>query len=184
MLVAKSGLPQYQEIVSAVLAGGATSLTDSLPPSPLGAAGAENTRSGRTGEHASLLSIAGDCGVGKTTALLMLAHDVQVRVFFRFVLFLSFGEDATDADVFTKLATLARISGGRNLANQIVDSLRGKDQVSTAVSLLKQWLGPIRVLLVLDNVWPRASGLPWAEGLSAVVPGDGSTVLLSTRQGS
>jgi hypothetical protein len=38
MLVVKSGLPQYQEIVSAVLAGGATSLTDSLPPSPLGAA--------------------------------------------------------------------------------------------------------------------------------------------------
>jgi hypothetical protein len=71
-LVATSGLPQYQEILCVVLAGGTTSLSDSLPASPLGAAGAENTRSGRTGEHASLLSIAGDGGVGKTTALLML----------------------------------------------------------------------------------------------------------------
>jgi hypothetical protein len=83
----------------------------------------------------------------------------------------SFGEDATDVDVITKLATRARISGGRDLANQIVDSRPGKDHVSTAVSLRKQWLGRIRVLLVLDNVWPRASGLSWAEELPAVVPG-------------
>jgi predicted ATPase len=70
-------------------------------------------------ESLAVLSVDGVGGVGKTTLLLIVAHDARVRRKFDYILFLALGKDATEAKVVSDVTNRAEASGGGALTAKI-----------------------------------------------------------------
>jgi NB-ARC domain len=135
----------------------------------------------RRDESPPIISVDGGGGVGKTTLLLLVAHDARVRRNFHYILFLALGNDATEEKVVADIADRVEASGGGALAAKIRSIPAGEEQVQKVVNLTQPWLAKTSALLLLDNIWTRKGSRSWAVDLCPLVSNADSAVLLSTR---
>ena len=122
----------------------------------------------------------GMSGVGKTCAVTAVGNDSDVqRCYSGGVYFLSFGQNATDGDVVSKVADKVEESGGRLLA----DKIRNENILGSAIEKARGWFSGYKNLFICDDMWRckgRDSGyLPLMKRLCNEK--DGGCVLLSTR---
>jgi WD40 repeat protein len=160
--IVREAIEQYEEVLASVCSGGLVSLFDA--------------------QSASVVTVEGAGGYGKTTTLLLLAHDRRVREHFSCIFFVELGVNVTDALAIEKLAHIADLIGKVSIAEKIRAMPAGEDRVQNAVDFLKTPLADATVLLILDNVWPRNAGRQWAEELSELVSKPGCAFLMSTRR--
>lgn len=119
-------------------------------------------------------------GVGKSTALIGIAHDRDIREHFvHGVLFLSIGVAATVGDVTNELEKIMRFTGAATHADKVQSSASMADAVSKAAI----WFRGKRILFLIDDIWPNAFGpqgyLPELEGL--LQGSEDSRIVISTR---
>lgn len=127
----------------------------------------------------AVFAIAGMGGIGKTTAMLALAHDPAVRTAFPGgTFFLSFGEEASPQTVVDELELAVRVSGGASIAKQIKEASDMMDAVRTAAV----WFQDRRCLFLCDDLWPSVeSPVGFSPCLQALVASDGNAMVLTTR---
>ena len=119
-------------------------------------------------------------GVGKTCAVTAVGNDSDVQKYYSGgVYFLSFGKDATDGDVISRVADKVEESGGCMLADKIRN---GKD-MNSAVEESRGWFSGHKCLFICDDMWRcenRDTGYLHLMRRMCNEK-DGGCVLLSTR---
>lgn len=119
-------------------------------------------------------------GVGKTTALIGLGHDSEIRArFVDGVIFFSLGAAVSEESVTQKLVKVMDLTGGRSKAFEV----KSASSLSDAVACAATWFLGKRLLLLVDDLWPtpgRPQGyFPELAGLLRSSPD--SRIALSTR---
>jgi NB-ARC domain len=153
--ISLAAIPDYEYVVAAALSGGAKSVSDPERATTVGVSAVssfDRVARDRRGESPAVFSVDGGGGVGKTTLLLLVAHDARVRSKFDYILFLALGKDATEASVVSDISNRVEASGGGALAAKIRVVPAGEEQVQQVVNLTRPWLAKRSVLLFLDNV--------------------------------
>ena len=99
----------------------------------------------------AVVGVAGMGGVGKTTALLGLARDQDVRNIFASggIYFLVVGKDATETNLVAKLKDFVRCSGGKKRCENI--DLNGLLEI--AVRETSAWFAKRKALFICDDLW-------------------------------
>jgi hypothetical protein len=93
-----TAIPYYEHVVSAVLSRGVVSVSDAHRATPAGAASGkcvDHIARDRRPESSALFAVFGGVGTGKTTLLLLGAHNRRVRCQFHYNLVLVLGKVAT-----------------------------------------------------------------------------------------
>lgn len=124
--------------------------------------------------------VSGMAGVGKTTALIGLGHDDDIKAhFLDGVFFMSIGASASEGHVIIELEKIVRVTGSRTAATKVQASKSLADAVSNAAI----WFHGKRILFLIDDIWPssnRPEGyLPELEGL--LQGGPESRIAISSR---
>lgn len=119
-------------------------------------------------------------GVGKTTALRALCHELQVREYFPDgICSMEFGQESNDGKVFREVKHCVTKFGGNKMRKRIEED----GTLEGGVDYASEWLSSKAVLLVCDDLWPRehmALGyLPVLKKLLRDAPDSG--LLISTR---
>jgi hypothetical protein len=182
-LISYDAIPFYEDVVSATFSGGVVSISDAHRVQTACASSGksiDHVARERRGESPAVFAVDGGGGVGKTTLLLLVAHDAHIRRKFDCMFFIVLGKDATEAKVVSDIADLVEASGGGALAAKIRAVTTGEEQVQKGVNLTRPWLSKTSVLL-LDNIWSRKGSRSWAGELCPLVTNADSAVLLSTR---
>ena len=103
----------------------------------------------------AVVGVAGMGGVGKTTALIGLAKDLEVRETFSTggIYFIVVGKDATPEKLVANLKKIVRRSGGEEQCEEI-DST---GSLEFAVQTTSSWFAGRKALFVLDDLWQTTS---------------------------
>ena len=103
----------------------------------------------------AVVGISGMGGVGKTTTLIGLAKDVDVREKFSTggAYFLVVGKDATPGKLVTRLKDVVKLSGGKKRSEEI-DS---NGSLESAIRTTSTWFANRRALFICDDLWPTSS---------------------------
>lgn len=124
--------------------------------------------------------ISGMAGVGKSTALVALGHDADIREYFADgVLYMSLGANATKHHIACELNRIMRATGAKEgvLKDESTASL------ASAVAEAALWFQSRRILFLIDDIWPRGTrfqgSLPDMQGLLNGSPD--SRIVISTR---
>ena len=128
----------------------------------------------------AVVGVAGMGGVGKTTALVGIAHDPDVRgIFSSGVYFLTVGKDATSAKLVKELKEMIRRSGGERWCEKI-DNNGG---LGSAVRMTSSWFRGPKALFILDDLWGTPSSqLGYLEEMTGLLDeSPESHMLISTR---
>ena len=128
----------------------------------------------------AVVGVAGMGGVGKTTALIGLAKDADIREKFSTggIYFLVVGKDATPTNLVASLKRIVRRSGGKRLSEEI-DS----GSLESAVMTTSSWFSGRKALFILDDLWQTsANDMGYFNELIGLL-GDSpeSHVIISTR---
>lgn len=90
-------------------------------------------------------------GVGKTTALIGLGHDPEIRAHFTDgVLFLSLGANATEDSVINDLVKIMDFTGAVSKAFAV----EAASSLAEATSFASNWFHGKRILFLIDDIWP------------------------------
>lgn len=133
-----------------------------------------------SGAYLPVHDVSGMTGVGKTTALIGLGHDDEIKEHFvDGVLYIRVGASATMGDVTSELSEIMRVTGATTSATAVLSSKALADPVSNAAI----WFRGKRILFLIDDIWPssnRPEGyLSELEGLIQGSPD--SRIAISTR---
>ena len=143
-------------------------------------------RSGRNVQngHSYVTAVVGVCGmggVGKTTALIGLAKDADVREKFSAggIHFLVVGKDATPGKLVSGLKEIVKRSGGKKRSEEI-DS---NGSLESAVRTTSAWFAGRRALFICDDLWQTSSCLSgYFEKLIGLIDcSPESHIVISTR---
>ena len=133
------------------------------------------------GHVTAVVGVAGMWGVGKTTALLGLTEDADIREMFSGggIHFLAVGKDASTAKLVAGLKEMVRRSGGKRW-NEKVDS---NGSLESAVWTTSSWFAGRRTLFILDDLWHTpCNRLGYFETLMGLTDkSPESHILISTR---
>ena len=129
----------------------------------------------------AVVGVAGMGGVGKTTALIGLAQQAEVREKFSSggIYFLVVGKDATPGSLVAALKEIVSRSGGKKHSKEIdIDG-----PLESAVHTTSSWFAGRRALFILDDLWQTASSrLGYFKELMGLIDqSPDSYVVLSTR---
>ena len=178
--------------------GGRTSIVKEALPNLEGLK-ATILRSDTVGELAPLSSkkisrtfLEGHIGVGKSTALISICRDDDIRRRFRgSIYFVSFSLTGEDCEIAEHLWGLISLAGGRKSADTISAAYRShsssNDPVEEVASGLRKWFKSEAVLFVFENVSYRLQKggeifREWPDLLSDIVSDDTqSHILISSR---
>ena len=107
------------------------------------------------GHVTAVVGVRGMGGVGKTTALIGLAKETDVRQKFSTggIYFVAVGKDATPEKLVASLKNIVRESGGKNRSEEI-DST---GSLESAVRTTSSWFAGKRALFILDDLWQTSS---------------------------
>ena len=104
------------------------------------------------------VGVTGMGGVGKTTALIGLANDTDVREkFSEGIYFVEVGKDATDEKIIRSLQGIVEKSGGKNM----FEGIDSRQSLELVVSKTASWFSNRKVLFICDDLWK--SSLPKRE---------------------
>lgn len=104
----------------------------------------------------SVHGVSGMAGVGKTTALVGLAHDPTIQSHFDGgILYMSLGAVATVEHVASSLGQIMRLTGAISRA----DAVESASSLAIAVSIAADWFNGQRILFLVDDIWPTSSRL-------------------------
>ncbi len=130
--------------------------------------------------NAPLSGIVGMGGVGKTSALIGLGYDDDVRRRFSDgIHFLIFGQQAKASEVIKGIGRFVRDSGGRNIAEDVESSASVRESAEKAAL----WFSGRACLFLCDDIW-RADGRPqgFLEDLKLLLDTSAeSKMVISTR---
>lgn len=99
----------------------------------------------------TLHGVSGMAGTGKTTALMAMAHDAEIREQFTDgVLYMKIGRDATEEDVLRELGTIMLYTGAHDDAVDVGNAQNLADGMSNATL----WFCGRRILFLIDDIWP------------------------------
>ena len=133
------------------------------------------------GYATAVVGIAGMGGVGKTTALLGLSQDSDIREIFSSggIYFLPVGQDTSPAKLVSGLKEIVNRSGGKRWSEKI-DS---NGSLETAVWRTSSWFTGRKALFILDDLWQTSSNqLGYFEALTELTSeSPESHILISTR---
>ena len=101
--------------------------------------------------HVAVVGVAGMGGVGKTTALIGLAREPDIRKMFSDggIHFMTVGKDTRPARVVASLKEIVRCSGGKKWSEKIDDN----GSVESAVRTTSSWFRGRKALFILDDLW-------------------------------
>lgn len=119
-------------------------------------------------------------GVGKTTALIALGHDEDVRDHFKDgILFLTLGQGASVEDIVRGLAKIMKFTGALTSA----DAVKKETNLSKAVEAVALWFLGKRNLFLVDDEWPtNSSEKEYLPQLRYILEGNPeSRMVLTTR---
>lgn len=91
-------------------------------------------------------------GVGKTCALRKIGRDAERTMRSRFkggVVFITFGQQASEADIIEEIANVVRIAGGPSKAQEI----RDEQNLYRAIQIAGQWFKHYPCLFLFDDLW-------------------------------
>lgn len=98
------------------------------------------------------ISISGMGGVGKTTALIALGWQTELRNHFcDGIYFMSLGKEIDVGGFIKQLGRIVRITGSMSLAKELSHT----SNLDEAVQLSSNWFTGKKVLLLCDDIWPR-----------------------------
>ena len=133
------------------------------------------------GRVMAVFGVAGMGGVGKTTALLGLAQDPDVREAFSRggIYFLVVGKNASPIKLVTDLKDIIRCSGGEKWSEKIDNNV----SLESAVRTTSSWFAQRKALFILDDLWQTSSNpLGYFEVLMGLLDDSpDSHMLISTR---
>ena len=129
----------------------------------------------------AIVGVSGMGGVGKTTALIGLAKDADVREKFSTggIYFVVVGKDATAGKLVAELKDVVRRSGGKKRSEEI-DS---NGSLESAIRTTSTWFANRRALFICDDLW-RTTSCPsgYYEDLVGLLDNSPeSHVVISTR---
>lgn len=122
----------------------------------------------------------GMAGVGKTTALIALGHDKDVRSHFcDGGLFMTLGADVSVNQITDRLARIMKFTGARGS----VAAVQNEIDLETAVNEAALWFQGKRNLFLVDDVWSTSSSNQgYLPQLRAILTGSTeSRIVLTTR---
>jgi WD40 repeat protein len=170
--ISPNAVPQLEGIVEAVLSSRSTLATP-----------------GKGG-----LAVAGMGGIGKTSALILVAHDERVRKRFKdgVVLWMALGPGATDTDLARELMVIVRGSGGRATAEEMENvwdrwQQSPSSRLNEVIRLGHSWLHDKLAVVFSDNNWPRrhaesdSDRREYPELVSHLLGKNGSVLVYTTR---
>ena len=133
------------------------------------------------GQVTAVVGIAGMGGIGKTTAILGLAQDPEIRETFSSggIYLLVVGKDASPAKVVGGLKNIVRYSGGKRWSEKIDKN----GSVESAVRTTSCWFSRRKALFILDDLWQTSSNqLGYYNALVGLLDNSPkSHILISTR---
>lgn len=134
----------------------------------------------RVGAQLPVHGVSGMSGVGKTTVLIGIEHEEDIKEHFTHgVLYMSVGAAATVAHLTGELFNIVRVTGATTSSAEVLSSKTLADAVSHAAV----WFHGKQILFLIDDIWPsttRPEGyLPEMEGL--LQGGPHSRIAISTR---
>ena len=131
----------------------------------------------------AVVGVAGMGGVGKTTALIGLAKDLNIRETFSTggIYFIVVGKDATPEKLVANLKKVVRESGGVEESEEI-DST---GSLEIAVQTTSSWFAGRKALFILDDLWQTSSNEMgyFNELIELLDDSPDSHMLISTRSG-
>ena len=114
---------------------------------------AHNNQTGHAHVTAAV-GVSGMGGVGKTTALIGLAQDEDVRKKFSDgIYFVTVGKDATDEKLITSLKELIENSGGEKMC----EGINSGTPLESVVGTTSSWFALRKVLFICDDLWKTSS---------------------------
>ena len=129
----------------------------------------------------AVVGVAGMGGVGKTTALIALAQDADVREKFSRggIYFVVVGKDATPGSLVARLKEIVRRSGGKKRCEEIDNN----GSLEAAVGTTSSWFAGRKALFLLDDLWQTTfSQTGYFEVLTEILGNSlASHVVISTR---
>lgn len=122
-------------------------------------------------------------GIGKTTTLVSIAWETDIRsTFYDGIFFMTLGINANKRYIIDHLSTIVLLSGGIQLAKRLRQSLT----ITDAVQLVSCWFAGKKVLFICDDVWPtndNTAGM-FCELRHLLSQSSRSAMLVSTRDQS
>ena len=129
----------------------------------------------------AIVGVAGMGGVGKTTAMIGLARDADVREKFSRggIYFVVVGKDATPGSLVARLKEIVRRSGGKKRCEEIDNN----GSLEAAVGTASSWFAGRKALFLLDDLWQTTfSHTGYFEVLTEILGNSlASHVVISTR---
>ena len=129
----------------------------------------------------AVVGVSGMGGVGKTTALIRLAEDADVREKFSTggIYFLAVGKDATPRKLMSGLKEIVKLSGGKKRSEEI-DS---NGSLESAIRTTSTWFANRRALFICDDLWATSccSSGYFHELMGLVKSSSESHIVVSTR---
>ena len=103
----------------------------------------------------AVVGVEGMGGVGKTTALIGLARDPDIRDNFSSggIYFLVVGKDATEANLIAKLKDIVSCSGGMRWC----DNIDSNGSLESAARKTSAWFAKRKALFICDDLWQISS---------------------------
>ena len=133
------------------------------------------------GHVMAVVGVAGMGGVGKTTALLGLAQEPDIREMFSGggIYFLGVGKDASTAKLVTGLKEIVKRSGGKKWSERIDNN----GSLESAVWTTSCWFAGRKALFMLDDLWQTpCNRLGYLEALMGITDDSPeSHIVISTR---
>lgn len=123
-------------------------------------------------------SATGMGGVGKSSALIALGYEHDIRKWFDEGVFLiTLGERADVLHILQGISTVVESCGGEQLSKKIMNA----GSVKQAVDLSTKWFEKKRVLFLLDDIWPTEdNSIGYFEELRRLVS-DVGRIAITTR---
>jgi WD40 repeat protein len=137
----------------------------------------------RKSSSVAVISIRGSGGVGKTTACIVIANDVDVRRYFEdAILWIQLGDNASAVTVVTQIAAIVKATGGHAAAREIMK--QGEKHLDEVLNKAREWFSGKSIVLVVDNISAtsvrRVAGGNWMSILQRI-PSGSSCILFSTK---